>query len=249
MATDADDAAGALEARIVSLVEDTSPDQTVFLIDDFPDEELQELKHWDKEAETYRYSYHPFYGARLRVLRQNWPHAQIESEKVDIQVHPDGDYVRAHYRATVRDPRTGRSGDGDGVADTRFGDGKMRNSIPELAQTRAKARALRDFGIGVDACSIEEMTRVGEGPEAEADSDGVDVQPRETGRESEGPIKQTARFQPSVGLSEGQERRLDRGPWKKRNGAWEATLNPVQVNEWHSILQELGEVTFGGEEL
>lgn len=247
MAAESDDAGNAL-GRVVTLVEDSTPDQDVFLIDEFPDEELQELKHWDDDAGKYRYSYHPFYGARLRVLRQNWPQAQVESEAVDIQVHPDGDYVRAHYQAIVRDPVTGRSGDGDGFADTRFGDSKMKNSIPELAQTRAKARALRDFGIGVDACSIEEMTRVGEGPEAQDDG-ADDVDERTTGRDSDGPVKQTARFIPDVELSDGQEKRLERGPWEKNGDGWEAELTPVQVNEWASIVEDLGEITFGGEEL
>lgn len=70
---------------------------------------------------------------------------------------------------------------------------------------------------------------------------------RSTGREGDGPVKQTATFTPSSTLTGAQIQRLEKGPWEQADeGHWEAELTPVQVNSWTDILESLGEISYNG---
>lgn len=100
----------------------------------------------------------PVVGGRLRILHESNDSLSIETEIVKL----DNDFVVV--RAAVESQRGKFNGTGtaSGQRDTRLAD-----SLVELAETRAIARALRFGGIGVEYTGAEEVSHVASGePEA-----------------------------------------------------------------------------------
>lgn len=89
-------------------------------------------------------------GPKLRVLREHFPLAAIRTEVLDGYTQVDGVAVRAIISCGERSATA--IGTSTLTGDKGFGD-----SLFELAETRALARALRFFGIGVDSTGAEEV--------------------------------------------------------------------------------------------
>jgi hypothetical protein len=93
----------------------------------------------------------PVVGGRLRL-------AHDENEKLSIQseiIRLESDMVVA--KATVEMDKGQYSGTGTASAQR---DSRLADSLVELAETRAIARALRFGGFGVEYCSAEEVSHV-----------------------------------------------------------------------------------------
>lgn len=105
-------------------------------------------------------------GGRLRVVHSASTKVSITTDIVDFT-------LEAH--AVVRARVSTQAGEftGTGVA-TAARDPKLVESLLELAETRAIARALRFAGIGVECCGFEEL---GAGPVLEADPPRQDLRP------------------------------------------------------------------------
>lgn len=91
----------------------------------------------------------PVIGGRLRIVHELNDKVFIGTELVDYVID-----VHAVVRASVETTR-GRftaTGTSSGARDP-----KLADSIIELAETRAVARALRYAGIGVECCGFEEL--------------------------------------------------------------------------------------------
>lgn len=90
----------------------------------------------------------PLVGGKLRVLREHFPNASVTTE----QAISDPDLVV--YRARVVAGE--REATATGTASLQ-GDRALSDSLHELAETRAVARALRFFGVGIDSTGAEEV--------------------------------------------------------------------------------------------
>ncbi len=99
----------------------------------------------------------PVVGGRLRILHENNDHLGIQTEIIRL----DNDFVVV--KAAVESQRGKFNGTGTASGQR---DAKLADSLVELAETRAIARALRFSGIGVEFTSAEEVSHV-----AAADSD------------------------------------------------------------------------------
>ncbi|MGO9120990.1 MAG: hypothetical protein ACLQPD_25690 [Desulfomonilaceae bacterium] len=93
----------------------------------------------------------PIVGGRLRILHENNDKLSIRTEIIRL----DNDY--AVVKAAVENQK-GKF-DGTGTASVQR-DAKLADSIVELAETRAIARALRFGGIGVEYTGAEEVSHV-----------------------------------------------------------------------------------------
>jgi hypothetical protein len=110
----------------------------------------------------------PVVGGRLRIAHEN-------NEKLNIQteiVRFESETVIA--QATVETEKGRYSGTGTASAQR---DARLSDSLVELAETRAIARALRFGGFGVEYCGAEEVNHV-------TDEGG----PRQTDDEKGGPV-------------------------------------------------------------
>lgn len=105
-------------------------------------------------------------GGRLRVLHASGAKVSIVTELID--------YILDQH-AVVRAKVLTDTGEftGTGVASASR-DPKLVESLVELAETRAIARALRFAGIGVECCGFEEL---GAGPVLDGDLPRQDVRP------------------------------------------------------------------------
>ncbi len=101
----------------------------------------------------------PVVGGRLRILHENNDHLGIQTEI--IRLEPDFVVVKA----AVESQRGKFNGTGTASGQR---DAKLADSLVELAETRAIARALRFSGIGVEYTGFEEVTHV---PATEQNSD------------------------------------------------------------------------------
>lgn len=126
------------------------PTRSVWRTDDMPNEDL---------AETKGGGIHPKYGGKLRILHENFKGVEIDTEILRLSDDLGTCVVRAEVWAKHPD-RGSVSSTAVAQAHAPWERQTMQNNIPELAETRAKARALRDLGIGVDAADISEMGRV-----------------------------------------------------------------------------------------
>jgi len=93
----------------------------------------------------------PVIGGRLRVAHENNGHLSIQTEIVRFE----SDAVIT--KATVETEKGRYSGTGTASAQR---DARLSDSLVELAETRAIARALRFGGFGVEYCGAEEVNHV-----------------------------------------------------------------------------------------
>src|SRR5271157_4601019 len=105
----------------------------------------------------------PVVGGRLRILHENNDHLGIETEIIRL----DNDFVVV--KAAVESQRGKFNGTGTASGQR---DAKLADSLVELAETRAIARALRFGGIGVEFTSFEEVAQVGTAAEPEKEQTG-----------------------------------------------------------------------------
>jgi hypothetical protein len=94
----------------------------------------------------------PVVGGRLRILHENNDHLGIQTEIIKL----DNDFVVV--KAAVESQRGKFNGTGTASGQR---DAKLADSLVELAETRAIARALRFGGIGVEYTGAEEISHVG----------------------------------------------------------------------------------------
>ncbi|MGO9569691.1 MAG: hypothetical protein ACLP5H_19340 [Desulfomonilaceae bacterium] len=108
----------------------------------------------------------PVVGGRLRILHENNDHLGIQTEIIRL----DNDFVVV--KAAVESQRGKFNGTGTASGQR---DAKLADSLVELAETRAIARALRFSGIGVEFTSFEEVAHVGSAAEPEKEQTGSKV--------------------------------------------------------------------------
>ncbi len=109
------------------------------------------------ETKTY-----PVVGGRLRILHETNDQLGIQTEIIRL----DTDFVVV--KAAVESQRGKFNGTGTASGQR---DAKLADSLVELAETRAIARALRFSGIGVEFTSAEEVSHV-TGPDLEKEQSG-----------------------------------------------------------------------------
>jgi hypothetical protein len=93
----------------------------------------------------------PVVGGRLRILHENNDSLSIQTEIIRL----DNDF--AVVKAAVESRKGKFNGTGTASAQR---DAKLADSLVELAETRAVARALRFGGIGVEYTGAEEVSHV-----------------------------------------------------------------------------------------
>ena len=93
----------------------------------------------------------PIIGGRLRILHETSEHLSIQTEVVRL----DNKFVVV--KAAVQTQRGKFNGTGTASSQR---DARLADSLVELAETRAIARALRFGGIGVEFTSAEEVSHV-----------------------------------------------------------------------------------------
>ena len=93
----------------------------------------------------------PIIGGRLRILHETSEHLSIQTEVVRLE--PEFVVIRA----AVETQRGKFNGTGTASAQR---DARLADSLVELAETRAIARALRFGGIGVEYTGAEEVSHV-----------------------------------------------------------------------------------------
>jgi hypothetical protein len=93
----------------------------------------------------------PIIGGRLRILHENNDHLSVQTEIVRL----DNDF--AVVKAAVESNKGKFNGTGTASSQR---DARLADSLVELAETRAIARALRFGGIGVEYTSAEEVSHM-----------------------------------------------------------------------------------------
>lgn len=130
----------------------------------FQPEEMVESKFFSKDDNCNMYSYYPTFSGRLRVGRMIYPDLSIRTKIVVAELRGKA-IVQAFVSASApcsapgMIPVTRVRGAGIGTAD-KEGDGRLIDSLVELAESRAIGRALRALGIG-EGVGSEEMDRAG----------------------------------------------------------------------------------------
>jgi hypothetical protein len=104
----------------------------------------------------------PVVGGRLRILHENNDSLSIQTEIIRLE----NDF--AVVKAAVESQRGKFNGTGTASGQR---DAKLADSLVELAETRAIARALRFGGIGVEYCGAEEISHI-TAPEPEQEQTG-----------------------------------------------------------------------------
>jgi hypothetical protein len=115
----------------------------------FREEELVSRKV--KVGQEWQTRVFPVVGGRLRILHESNDHLSIETEVVRL----DNEFVVV--KAAVQTQKGKFHGTGTASAQR---DARLADSLVELAETRAIARALRFGGIGVEFTSAEEVSHV-----------------------------------------------------------------------------------------
>jgi hypothetical protein len=120
----------------------------------FREDEIVILTHWDKREQAWVKSVHPKVAGRLRLAHEDNEQLSITSEIVTY----DGNI------AVVKVVATTAKGNfpGLGMASIER-DSSIAPAILELAETRAIARSLRFAGFGVEYCSAEEISHLENG--------------------------------------------------------------------------------------
>jgi hypothetical protein len=120
----------------------------------FRDDEIVILRHWNKERQEYVSNVYPKVGGRLRLAHENNDAINIETEIYRY------DENLAVVIATVKTMSGQFTGIGMSSVER---DKKIAPAILELAETRGIARALRFAGFGVEYCSAEEVSHLENG--------------------------------------------------------------------------------------
>lgn len=120
----------------------------------FREDEIANIRRWDKERNEYISTPFPKIGGRLRLAHEANEALSIETEiiRYDEQIA----VVSAVSKTNKGCFR------GIGMASVER-DTKIAPAILELAETRAIARALRFAGYGVEYCSAEEVSHLENG--------------------------------------------------------------------------------------
>ena len=192
----------------------TTTPKTCWLLNDLRDGETVELR-----GKSY-----PTVGAKLRILRENFPTASLTPEAIRL------DADSCIFRATVQDGARSASAYGTANATS---DARLKDNLVELAETRAIARALRFFGIGVDATSLEEVA--GKPPLEDRDHHA----PSPARRANESSKLVTVHFQPANPLTLAQRARLETRGYHEHNGTWRHKLPPAAATREKGALDEL----------
>ena len=120
----------------------------------FRDEEIVIMSHWDKKEEQWVKSVFPKVGGRLRLAHEDNEQMSITTEIVRYD----------ETIAVVRAVTTTAKGSFPGIGMASFErDHTIAPAILELAETRAIARSLRFAGYGVEYCSAEEISHLENG--------------------------------------------------------------------------------------
>ena len=137
----------------------------------FREDEIVILNHWDKREQAWVKSVHPKIAGRLRLAHEDNEHLSITSEIVKY----DGNI------AVVKVVSTTAKGSFPGLGMASVDrDNSIAPAILELAETRAIARSLRFAGYGVEYCSAEEISHLENGDaHIPDDRDGQNVPPQE----------------------------------------------------------------------
>lgn len=118
---------------------------------EFREEEIAIIRHWDKQRNEWITNVFPKIGGRLRLA-----HEQNEAIDIQTEIYKYDENV-AVVIGTCRTAKGVFKGIGmSSVAR----DQKIAPAILELAETRAIARALRFSGVGVEFCSAEEVSHL-----------------------------------------------------------------------------------------
>jgi hypothetical protein len=120
----------------------------------FRDEEIVIMSHWDKKEEKWVKSIFPKVGGRLRLAHEDNEQMSITTEIIRY------DENIAVVRAVTTTLKGSFPGIGMASAER---DHAIAPAILELAETRAIARSLRFAGYGVEYCSAEEISHLENG--------------------------------------------------------------------------------------
>jgi hypothetical protein len=120
----------------------------------FRDDEIVVLSHWDKKEEKWVKSIHPKVGGRLRLAHEDNEQMSITTEIVRY------DENIAVVRAVTSTMKGTFPGIGMSSVER---DHSIAPAILELAETRSIARSLRFAGYGVEYCSAEEISHLENG--------------------------------------------------------------------------------------
>ncbi|MFH1950810.1 MAG: hypothetical protein ABIL06_04245, partial [Pseudomonadota bacterium] len=120
----------------------------------FRDEEIVIMTHWDKKEEKWVKSIYPKVGGRLRLAHEDNEQMSITTEIIRY------DENIAVVRAVTTTSKGSFPGIGMASAER---DHSIAPAILELAETRAIARSLRFAGYGVESCSAEEISHLENG--------------------------------------------------------------------------------------
>jgi hypothetical protein len=127
----------------------------------FRDDEIVFMNHWDKREKKWIQSVFPKIGGRLRLA-----HDANETLSITTSIvrYDEETAVVAAIVETIKG-----AFHGIGMASTER-DERIAPAILELAETRSIARSLRFAGYGVEYCSAEEVSHLGNGasPQDEA---------------------------------------------------------------------------------
>ena len=125
----------------------------------FRDDEIITMVHWDKQFGVEVTTPYPKIGGRLRIAHENNDQLSITSKVFSY----DGQ-VAVVVATTTTDKG---SYNGVGMASVER-DKKIAPAILELAESRAIARSLRFCGIGVEYCGAEEISHLANGDNGDA---------------------------------------------------------------------------------
>ena len=117
----------------------------------FREEEIITMSHWDKATGAQITTPYPKIGGRLRIAHESNEQLSITSKVISY----DGS-VAVVSATTTTDKGTYN---GVGMASVER-DAKIAPAILELAESRAIARSLRFCGIGVEYCGAEEISHL-----------------------------------------------------------------------------------------
>jgi hypothetical protein len=125
----------------------------------FREEEIITMVHWDKQIGAQITTPYPKIGGRLRIAHESNDQLSITSKVISY----DGSV--AVVQATATTDKGSYSGVGMASVER---DAKIAPAILELAESRAIARSLRFCGIGVEYCGAEEISHLSNGNNGDA---------------------------------------------------------------------------------
>lgn len=117
----------------------------------FRQDEIVTMSHWDKAVGANVTTPYPKIGGRLRIAHESNDQLSITSKIVSY------DGCIAVVQATATTDKGTYSGVGMASIER---DAKIAPAILELAESRAIARSLRFCGIGVEYCGAEEISHL-----------------------------------------------------------------------------------------